>query len=256
VRGEWIVITSPFVSARAESERSQAAARRSAARSVVVVVFVVDVVPVLSAVALGFLVAACSKSVDSVALGAACDAGSADACEVLAARHLLGEGAPKDEAKAVELGRRVLELRTKACSEGDADACAKMSRIVVSTPLDLPRAPPSNSAGAQPGEPASAQLVLGIELYEDGRVLVNGAPVSGGDAALVPLFAEQVKRNPDLRAVIRADANVKHGRVITMLDLLKQAGVTKIAFGVNSAGSAPPPGSASPPNGSPPSASP
>ena len=34
------------------------------------------------------------------------------------------------------------------------------------------------------------------------------------------------------RAVIKADAAVPHGRVIHVLDLLKQAGVAKIAFGV------------------------
>jgi biopolymer transport protein ExbD len=39
-------------------------------------------------------------------------------------------------------------------------------------------------------------------------------------------------KSPDLRAVIRADASVTHGRVIRVLDLLKQAGISKIAFGV------------------------
>ena len=38
--------------------------------------------------------------------------------------------------------------------------------------------------------------------------------------------------HPDLRAVIKADAAVTHGRVIHVLDLLKQAHVNKIAFGV------------------------
>ena len=36
----------------------------------------------------------------------------------------------------------------------------------------------------------------------------------------------------DKRAVIRADTSVQHGRVIRTLDLLKQAGISKIAFGV------------------------
>ena len=39
-------------------------------------------------------------------------------------------------------------------------------------------------------------------------------------------------QHPDLRAVIKADAAVTHGRVIHVLDLLKQAHVNKIAFGV------------------------
>ena len=43
---------------------------------------------------------------------------------------------------------------------------------------------------------------------------------------------EELAKTPDLRAVIRADTTVQHGRVITVLDLLKTGGITKIAFGV------------------------
>ena len=47
------------------------------------------------------------------------------------------------------------------------------------------------------------------------------------------------QQNPELRAVIKADTAVTHGRVIHVLDLLKQAHVTKIAFGVTPAATAP-----------------
>ena len=40
------------------------------------------------------------------------------------------------------------------------------------------------------------------------------------------------QKTPDLRAVIKADSAVPHGRVIHVLDLLKQGHVNKIAFGV------------------------
>ena len=49
---------------------------------------------------------------------------------------------------------------------------------------------------------------------------------------MLPLAKEALAKNQDLRAVIRADKTVQHGRVIRVLDLLKQAGVAKIAFGV------------------------
>jgi biopolymer transport protein ExbD len=52
------------------------------------------------------------------------------------------------------------------------------------------------------------------------------------DRALLELAREAVAANPDVRAVIRADASAQHGRVIHVLDLLKQAGLAKIAFGV------------------------
>src|SRR5687767_3068127 len=76
-------------------------------------------------VLVGLAASACSSSRAAI-LGAACDGGDANACEVLAAMHLLGEGAPKDEAKAAGFSRRAMTLRSKACSEGDRDACAKL----------------------------------------------------------------------------------------------------------------------------------
>jgi len=46
-------------------------------------------------------------------------------------------------------------------------------------------------------------------------------------------LAKQAKaKNRDVRVVIRADKKVEHGRVIRVLDILKQAGLAKFAFGV------------------------
>ena len=50
--------------------------------------------------------------------------------------------------------------------------------------------------------------------------------------ALLPLAREGHAKSADLRAVIKADGTVQHQRVIHVLDLLKQAGISKIAFGV------------------------
>src|SRR5687767_352188 len=100
---------------------------------------------------------------------------------------------------------------------------------MASAQLDLPRA----ATGP------SAQPVFGISLLGDGQMLVNDKPVPT-DEALLAIAESQVKANPDSRAVIKASANVKHGRVIRVLDILKQAGLTKIAFGVTPAASATP----------------
>lgn len=98
------------------------------------------------------------------------------------------------------------------------------AKIIVSQslPLDLPKA----AAGQD------VQLVFGLELHANGETLVDGKKIPSDDAIL-PLAREAQARNPELRAVIRADTTVQHGRVIRALDLLKQAGVTKIAFGVS-----------------------
>jgi biopolymer transport protein ExbD len=52
------------------------------------------------------------------------------------------------------------------------------------------------------------------------------------DEAVGDLAKAARGKNKDLRAVIRADSKVEHGRVIHVLDLLKRAGVAKIAFAV------------------------
>lgn len=97
------------------------------------------------------------------------------------------------------------------------------AKIIVSQslPLDLPKA----AAGQE------VQLIFGLELSAGGETFVDGKKVASDDAIL-PLAREAQAKNPDLRAVIRADQAVQHGRVIRALDLLKQAGVSKIAFGV------------------------
>ena len=56
---------------------------------------------------------------------------------------------------------------------------------------------------------------------------------SGYDEAIGPLAKDAFHKNKELRAVIRADKKVEHGRVIHVLDLLKRAGIAKIAFAVS-----------------------
>ncbi len=174
---------------------------------------------------------ACSSSRAAV-LATACDGGDASACEVLAAMYLLGEGVPRDEAKASGLHRRVMTLRSKACSEGDKEACSKLGMAVATVPLDPPRAAPASSG-------SSGAAVFGVTLLRDGQMTIHDKPVLN-DEALLASARDHLAANPESRAVIRADGSVPHGRVIQVLDILKQAGLTKVAFSVNPAASAAP----------------
>jgi len=122
------------------------------------------------------------------------------------------------------------------------------AKLIVSQslPLDLPKA-----ANGQ-----DIQMIFGVELHANGDTVVNGKKIAGDDAVL-PLAKEELAKTPDLRAVIRADSTVQHGRVIKVLDLLKTGGITKIAFGVAPIpppGPAPAPGAAAP--GAPPAPAP
>jgi biopolymer transport protein ExbD len=98
------------------------------------------------------------------------------------------------------------------------------AKIIVSQgmPMDLPK--------ATTGE--ALQTIFSVELSVDGRTRVDSEAIAS-DEAVSPLAKAAIQRNKDLRAVIRADKKVEHGRVIHVLDLLKRAGIAKIAFAVS-----------------------
>ena len=96
-------------------------------------------------------------------------------------------------------------------------------------PLDLPKAATGTS---------EVQVVFSIVLVADGRTMVDGKLVAN-DEAVLALARDAQSQHTDLRAVIKADSAVTHGRVIHVLDLLKQAHVSKIAFGVSPVAPAP-----------------
>jgi biopolymer transport protein ExbD len=104
------------------------------------------------------------------------------------------------------------------------------AKIIVSQgmPMDLPKA----ASGEE------VQTVFSVELAADGQTRVDSQPVTD-DEAIAKLAREAKGKNDGLRAVIRADKQVEHGRVIHVLDLLKQSGVAKIAFAVSPTRAAP-----------------
>ena len=97
------------------------------------------------------------------------------------------------------------------------------AKIIVSRgmPMDLPK--------AATGE--EVQNVFSVELTTDGKARVDSVAVDH-DEAIADLAKQAKAKNRDVRVVIRADKKVEHGRVIRVLDILKQAGLAKFAFGV------------------------
>jgi biopolymer transport protein ExbD len=98
------------------------------------------------------------------------------------------------------------------------------AKIIVQSgiPMDLPKA----ASGEE------VQTVFSVELTADGKTFVDSKEVAS-DNAVSNLAKEARAKNEELRAVIRADTKVEHGRVIGVLDLLKRAGVAKIAFAIS-----------------------
>jgi len=76
------------------------------------------------------------------------------------------------------------------------------------------------------------QQIFSVELTADGKTYVDSKRVQD-DQVVASLAQDARAKNKELRAVIRADKKVEHGRVIHVLDLLKRAGVAKIAFAVS-----------------------
>jgi biopolymer transport protein ExbD len=94
--------------------------------------------------------------------------------------------------------------------------------VTHAVPHDLPRA-------ATGGE---TEVVFAVSVEADGRFAVNAQPIARDeelrDRALVALG-----KDPELRAVIQASADARHAVVLRAMDVLRQAGVSKIGFAVD-----------------------
>lgn len=95
------------------------------------------------------------------------------------------------------------------------------AKIIVQSglPMDLPKA----ASGEE------VQVTFSVELLADGATFVDSKPIAPG-GSVADLARGAKAKHPDVRAVIRAENAVQHGRVIGVLDVLKRAGIAKIAF--------------------------
>lgn len=118
-----------------------------------------------------------------------------------------------------------ISLDALRAAQAAPPSCADPAALVAvasAVPLDLPKA-----------ETGSDKLtVFTVVLAADGTTRIGEKAVPS-DEAVLPAAKDAREKNPELRAVIKADSAVPHGRVIHVLDLLKQAQVSKIAFGVS-----------------------
>ena len=98
------------------------------------------------------------------------------------------------------------------------------AKLVVSRamPLDLPSAATGNEI----------QEVFSLSLTAAGATSVDGRPIADA-SELLRLARSAQQQNPELRAVLRADGRVPHERVLHAMDVLRQAGVSRIAFAVS-----------------------
>jgi biopolymer transport protein ExbD len=90
--------------------------------------------------------------------------------------------------------------------------------------VDLPRA-------ASGGETVGPTLAFALD--REGKLFLDGAPATLDGARQAVRTA--VAKSPEARALISADRTVSHGRVIEVIDLVKQEGLTRFAIDVERA---------------------
>jgi biopolymer transport protein TolR len=96
------------------------------------------------------------------------------------------------------------------------------AKIIVApaVPLDLPLATKTEEV----------QVVFSVIVPREGATLVDGQAVPD-ELTLIKQARLALAQDGELRAVIQADGGVPHRRVMAVLDALKEAGISRIAFG-------------------------
>ena len=74
---------------------------------------------------------------------------------------------------------------------------------------------------------------LTVTINASGAISLNGKP---SDEAGISSFSKDLAgKNPDVQAIISADKDVTHGRVVSVIDAIKSAGVKKFAITIEKA---------------------
>jgi biopolymer transport protein TolR len=86
--------------------------------------------------------------------------------------------------------------------------------------LDLPKA-----EGTQPGD---APRFVTLVVDQSGQLFLNDKPVAA--AQLAEQLAAAAKQNPETEIQLRADQGVPYGKVVEVMGLAHQAGLSRIGF--------------------------
>jgi biopolymer transport protein ExbD len=107
------------------------------------------------------------------------------------------------------------------------------------------------SPNTPPPPPNQPKDYVSIRVTEGGLVYFDNAPVLDQDVK--PKLQQMQKANPDVKISISAETLALHGDVITLLDRVRDVGITKIGYQIKaasvtgSAGTLPPPPPGPPP---------
>ncbi len=102
--------------------------------------------------------------------------------------------------------------------------------FMVTAPMIMKPSINVNLPKAASGE-ATTPSKLNITIGSDGRLNLDGEAVE--DAQVQAKAQAEVAVNPEIQAIISADKDVPHGRVVSVLDIVKSAGVKKFAISID-----------------------
>jgi biopolymer transport protein ExbD len=102
--------------------------------------------------------------------------------------------------------------------------------FMVTTPIIMKPSINVNLPKAASGDQTQA-APLNIAISAAGDIFLNGKPSNEDE---LKTFSENLaKSQPDTQAIISADKDTTHGRVVTVLDTVKSAGVHKFAISID-----------------------
>lgn len=102
--------------------------------------------------------------------------------------------------------------------------------FMVTAPMFMKPTINVNLPKAASGE-QTAPSKLNIALTADGRINLNGSFVTEEDVRAKA--SEEVAKNAEVQAIISADKDVPHGKVVGVLDVVKGSGVKKFAISID-----------------------
>ncbi|HVI96009.1 MAG TPA: biopolymer transporter ExbD [Anaeromyxobacter sp.] len=85
-----------------------------------------------------------------------------------------------------------------------------------------------NLPKGQKSESGAVARDVTVAVLADGRAVVEGSVKD--DAALRATFESAREKNPDTVVLFQADEGVVHGRVVRVMELARQAGLTRLAI--------------------------
>ena len=102
--------------------------------------------------------------------------------------------------------------------------------FMVTTPLIMNPSISVNLPKSGTGDD-TAPSELSFTIRADGGLALNGKP---SDEASINTYAQELAgKRPDVQAIISADKDVPHGRVVGIIDAVKSGGVKKFAITID-----------------------